>query len=308
MNACQRSVFLFISFVGWSFLQPINAQESNAGVDSTSEVNDEYHVVPTAASGQKDTLTQQQSGKVHITDKSKEPGAPLFNTGIEYFRSGNYPEALKSFQKAYAKESNPLYQFWVGKTFRQLNRNDTMVVIMETIVSRYPESDVTDDALYELAFCYQQSENYHMAMEKYTQLAEQFPFGTSYTTGEEYLEISRRERQKMRSEILFALNILGFNAQTLAESYREFQKTNNLPVTASGDPETVRSIKAQYKAKVESGKVPLPGNTETNPPLMWIYVAGTVVLCNLGALIIIRLRIRQNKMHLRHLRAQIYSL
>jgi tetratricopeptide (TPR) repeat protein len=110
----------------------------------------------------------QKKGDIHVGRK-KDPPDLYFKSGLQYFRNGDYLAALKNFTYARAADPQPQYFLWMGKTYRQLEQYDKMMSIMQEILKRYPESDVADDALFEIAFYYQKNDDYDRATEKYAE-------------------------------------------------------------------------------------------------------------------------------------------
>lgn len=179
--------------------------------------------------------------------RHKDPPEVYFQSGLQYLKNGNYEDALKNFTRADSLDPQPRYILWMGKTLRRLNKDDKLLFFMDRIVKTYPESDVADDALFEIAFCYQTNNNYDMAMKTYTKLAEQYPFGTSFSNGESFRELAHKQCQDMRSEMISTLKIFGYGGDDLETLYQEFQKSHGMTATGVGDVETIRAIKAAYE-------------------------------------------------------------
>jgi len=183
-----------------------------------------------------------------IRGKKKDPSAVYFESGLQYFKAGNYADALRLFLYADSTDPQPKYALWIGKTYRQTGKADQHIFTMKKILQTYPESDVADDALFEIAFSYQVADDYDRAARSYTMLAEQYPFGTSFSNGESFLEIAKQQKQMMRSEIVTTLRMLGYNGTELDDLVSSFQKAKGLTVSGLCDQKTVRSIKAEYLA------------------------------------------------------------
>jgi TolA-binding protein len=178
--------------------------------------------------------------------RRKDPPEVYFESGLQYFKNGNYDDALKNFTHSDSLDPQPKYVLWMGKTLRHMHKYDRLLFVMNRLVSTYPESDVADDALFEIAFCYQTNDEYETAEKTYTKLAEQYPFGTSYSNGESFRAIANKQCRIMRSEIISTLKILGFNGDDIETLYSAFQKDRGLPVTGAGNRATVKAIKAAY--------------------------------------------------------------
>jgi tetratricopeptide (TPR) repeat protein len=178
--------------------------------------------------------------------RHKDPPEVYFQSGLQYFKSNNFEDALKNFTHADSLDPQPRYVLWMGKTLRQQQKFDQLLFLMNRIVTTYPESDVADDALFEIAFCYQANDDYDKAINAYTKLSEQYPFGTSYSNGESFRELAHKQCQLMRADMVSSLKLLGFEGDDLESLYRAFQKSRGLAVSGLGDAQTVRAIKAAY--------------------------------------------------------------
>lgn len=214
---------------------------------------------------------------LHLNRK-KDPPDLYFKSGLKYYQNGNFTDALKNFKHASDKSLKPEYLLWIGKTYRKLHRYDQMQIIMKRIVKDYSDSDVADDALFEMAFYHQTNNRYSKAMVLYKQLAEKYPFGLSYSNGDEFLEISRKERQRMRGEILSALPALGIKAETLEEGYSLFQKLNNLKVTSKGDSITVTLIRQQFNELSKNVESISKTRQSLRRNLRWVLATGFISL------------------------------
>lgn len=216
---------------------------------------------------------------IHV-GRRKDPPQVYFESGLEYFRNGDHRNALRNFVHADSLEPDPLYALWVGKSYRQLRKPEQLKLTMKKILNTYPESDVADDALFEIAFHYQTSYDYHKAIETYTRLAEQYPFGTSYSNGEKFLELAREQRQLMRAEMISTLNLLGYRGENLGDLYRQFQRSNGLEATGRGNARTVKAIKAEHAAMLEREARQAERERMLRKQLVWALVAGGVLLIN----------------------------
>jgi tetratricopeptide (TPR) repeat protein len=184
---------------------------------------------------------------LHVNRK-KDPPDIYFRSGLEYFKARDYQNALKNFEYAHSLQNKALYRLWIGKTFRQLNQNEKMLQVMNSILKKHPNSDVADDALFEIAFYHQVHNDYHQATRYYNRLAEQYPFGTSYSNGEEFRDLAREQTRVMRAEIVAALNLLGFSGEELPQLYTEYQQQRGIKPSGVGDKATVSLIKADRQA------------------------------------------------------------
>lgn len=230
---------------------------------------------------------------IHINRK-KDPPELYFNSGREYFKSGDYKNALKNFKYAADKDLKPEYLLWIGKTSRKMDKPNQMFSIMERILKDYPESEVADDALFEMAFYYQKNDDYHKAMRKYAQLAEQYPFGLSYSNGQEFLEISRTQRRWMQDKVLSDLKFLGIKGDDLEDVYKQFQEKKGLRISGIGDMETVQAISAAVTEKIEEEEMRAASLKQLNESLLYVYIGGGILLLNLLFILSMFSKIRQN--------------
>ena len=181
-----------------------------------------------------------------LRGRQKDPPEVYFESGLQYFKNGNYDDALKNFTHADSLDPQPKYVLWMGKTLRQLQKRNQLLFVMNRLLTTYPESDVADDALFEIAFCYQTDDDYAMAAKAYTQLAEQYPFGTSYSNGESFRSVAHKQCQMMRAEVISTLRVLGYSGDDVETLYSAFQKDKGLPVTGTGDRKTIKAMKSAY--------------------------------------------------------------
>ena len=187
--------------------------------------------------------------------RQKDPPEVYFESGLQYFKNENFDDALKNFTHADSLDPQPKYMLWMGKSLRQLRKFDQLLFTMNRLVTTYPESDVADDALFEIAFCYQTNDDYAKAEKAYTKLSEQYPFGTSYSNGESFRDIAHKQCQMMRSEIFSMLKFLGYEGEDIESLYASFQKSKDMPVTGLGNRATVLAIKAAYRDYLKTQEI-----------------------------------------------------
>ena len=231
---------------------------------------------------------------IHIGRK-KDPPQLYFKSGLEYYKSKDFTNALKNFSFADSVDHHPEYRLWIGKTLRSLGRIDDMLKTMIGIIRNEPDCDVADDALFELAIHYKQTNDYDKATQLFSQLIEQYPFGLAYSTGEELREIAREQRQLMRAEMINTLSILGYLGEDLPTSYRNFQKTNKLPVTETGDRETVEAIKEQHRRYQEKEEMRSDRKQQLDRYSVWIYIALAAGTLNILLLLLLLLKVQARK-------------
>jgi outer membrane protein assembly factor BamD (BamD/ComL family) len=239
-------------------------------------------------------LIKKSSDDIH-TGRQKDPPELYFKSGLQYFNTGDYMNALKNFAYARTASPKPEYFLWMGKAYRNLEQYDRMMDIMNEVRRKFPDSDVADDALFEIALYYETNNDYDMAIQKYTELAEQYPFGTSFADGEEYLAISRRQRQFMRGEMVSSLKVLGYEGKTVTDAYREFQRKNGLPVDGKPTLQTVRMIKAKYQQKLRDDTHQSTQVENVRFGVIASAVAAGILGLNLWLIIFLRNRTQQRQ-------------
>jgi tetratricopeptide (TPR) repeat protein len=231
---------------------------------------------------------------IHI-GRGKDPPELYFRSGIEYFKNGDYENALKNFLFADSADPHPAFSLWVGKCLRQLERYDQMLLRMNMIINTFPESDVADDAMFEMAFYYQKTGDYHKAIEMYTRLTEQYPFGKAYWSGEEFMKVAKEQRQIMRSEMVTMLNILGYEGENLRDLYGRFQKASGLPATGLGDRATVAAIKRGYEEYLRGEEEKVAAEVRRRRLAGYSGIVLGVLAVNLLWLLVIGARIKAKK-------------
>jgi tetratricopeptide (TPR) repeat protein len=192
----------------------------------------------------------RNANDLHVGRK-KDPPTLYFMSGQEYYKNGDFTHAIENFLYADSVAPSPVYRLWVGKAYRSLGQPDRMTAIMSGIVKNHPESDVADDALLELAVYCQNSDDYEAADRYYAQIAEQYPFGVSYTTGESLIEVVRQQRKQLNAQLNSLLAVLGQTNEDVSVNLSGFQKSNNLKETGLADKATVKLIKKMHAAVLE---------------------------------------------------------
>lgn len=250
---------------------------------------------------------KRETSGIHIGRK-KDPPELYFKSGLEYYKNGDFKNALKNFRFADSLEHTPVFTLWIGKTYRKLSNVNAMLKTMFTIISDESDSDVADDALFELAVHYKMVDDYDKATHLFTQLIEQYPFGLSYSSGDELREIARKQRRNMRAEMINLLSILGYIGDDLPGSYRKFQKANNLPVTEIGDVETVTAIKKEYEVYLAKEENKTLQEQRFEGFRIWIYVITIAGAINVGLLVMLLAKVRARKRHVEELQKIITDL
>jgi tetratricopeptide (TPR) repeat protein len=232
-----------------------------------------------------------------IRGKKKDPSSVYFESGLQYFRAGNYQDALRLFVYADSTDPQPKYALWVGKTYRRLGRTEQQLFIMKKILNIYPDSDVADDALFEIAFYYQAAGDYDKAAKTYTQLTEQYPFGSSFSNGEDFRDVAKKQKQMMRSEMISTLRILGYNGSEAEDLYSSFQQSKGLPVTGMGDQKTVSAIKAEYSDFLKNEDKKAARRVRMAHYINWTTALGCFTLVFAGIMLAVRISATGRKKH-----------
>ncbi|MFW5774839.1 MAG: tetratricopeptide repeat protein [Chitinivibrionales bacterium] len=244
---------------------------------------------------------------IHV-GREKDPPELYFRSGLEYFKNNDLQNALKNFQYAVRKQRKPEYLLWIGKTYRKMGRDSMMISLMKKIVNNHPDSDVADDALFEIAFSRQKEFDYNSAAQTYARLAEQYPFGVSYSNGHEFLEISRNQRKNMRAEMVTKLTCLGYKTDTPEDAYAQFQRNNGLRVSGVADAPTVTAIKDLYNARLEADAIVEQTKKKVSLTVTWGSVAGAILLFNLLAILYAGVRVKRTRKQLESLHALLLEL
>lgn len=197
---------------------------------------------------------QRPKEDIHIGRK-KDPPNVYFSSGLEYFKNRDFENAFRNFAYADSVDPQPKYALWKGKCLRKLNRTEQMLSVMNTILKTYPNSDVADDALFEIAFNAQVEKDYSRALGLYKRLAEQYPFGRSYSNNQEFREIARVQARAMEQEMISALDGLGIQDGDLGERLKAFQQQYNLKPSGEASAETVLGLLRAHEKMVQDQRL-----------------------------------------------------
>lgn len=252
-------------------------------------------------------LRKSSTVDLHVGRK-KDPPELYFRSGLEYFQNGDYNNALKNFSYADSIAPNPQSMLWKAKTYRQMGDFNKMLFIMQQIIENYPDSDVTDDALFELALHYQKIDDYERASLLYTRLIEQYPFGLLFSTGEELRETAREQKRVMRAELNNLLSILGFSGDEFTANLRSFQKNNYLEITGNADQKTVQMIRTRHNEFLHEEQKQLLEHKNREKSCFMLIGAGAASLITLVFLILLQLKINAKKQHISELKKIITDL
>jgi hypothetical protein len=183
-----------------------------------------------------------------------------------------------------------------------------MLAVMEEIVNKHPESDVADDALLEMAVFYQNADDYEAATKRYSQIAEQYPFGVSYTTGESLIEVVREQRKQLNAQLNSMLAITGYTNEDVAVNLAGFQKDNNLPETGLADKVTVQLLKKMHTRVLERDQLREKDAAVAQKNLRFALIAGGVGVLNILIALVVLLQTRSRARQLTLLSETISDL
>ena len=277
------------------------SQKKAAGVEPSDETR-------STSTRQRPRQNQARSSSDLHIGRKKDPPELYFKSGLEYYKNGDFNNALKNFTFADSVRHRPEYRLWIGKTLRSLGRVDEMLKTMFMIIKNEPDCDVADDALFELGLHYKATDDYDKATQLFSQLIEQYPFGLAYPTGDELREIAREQRRLMRAEMINILTILGYKGEDLPSSYRKFQKANDLPVTERGDRQTILAIKELHRHYLEQEELKEKKRDQVERYSVWLYVAIGAGTVNIILLLVLLLKARARKRHVIELQQIISEL
>ena len=257
--------------------------------------------------GRRSPAKRRKKTDIHINRK-KDPPELYFKSGLEYYKNGDFSNALKNFIFADSADHRPEYLLWIGKTQHSLGKIDEMLQTMLDIINNEPDSDVADDALLELAVYYKVANDYDMSSHLFTRLIEQYPFGLSFATGEELMEVAREQRRLMRAEMINILTTLGYLGEDLPSKYRDFQEKNELEVTGKGDAKTVELIKKIHRRSLEEEESELLKQERMSRYSIWLYIALGAGGINVLLLTVLFFRIKSRRQDLDELNKDIAEL
>lgn len=198
----------------------------------------------------------KRTDKAGLLKKKKESGAEkarskrkqknyqtYFITGKRYFYEGDYVEALRFFENAYKLKKNPEYYLFIAKCHRKMENPKRMLTVLDGIQKLYPESDVADDALFEMALYYLTAFDYEKAAALFKKLTEQYPYGTSITNKQEFRAIAREQILIMEQEVKSLLRDIGLKKGSAEKRLTYMQKRLKLEQTGRPDLKTMTALR-----------------------------------------------------------------
>ena len=285
----------------------IFVEKGSSGAARGSRTPAENNVEKPARQPKKRQAGAKSSSDIHIGRK-KDPPELYFRSGLEYYKNSDFNNALKNFIFADSVKHRPEYRLWIGKTQRSLGRIDDMLKTMFTIIKSEPDCDVADDALFELGIYYKSVDDYDKATQLFSQLIEQYPFGLAYSSGEELREIAREQRRLMRAEMINILTTLGYIGEDLPAGYRKFQKAGKMPVTETGDRQTIKAIKEAHRLYLEQEEQKTETQRRLSRYSSWLYGAIAAGAVNILLLLLLLSKIRARRRNIGELQKIISDL
>lgn len=117
-----------------------------------------------------------------------------------------------------------------------------MKILFSEILSKHPNSEVADDALFYLAVDDQTRGDYEAALLKYREVVEKYPDGTSMVGKFFFREEARKQLRAIQADLSSRLALLGIVDAPIGELLRQFQKKKELPVNGRADSLTVNTL------------------------------------------------------------------
>jgi hypothetical protein len=145
---------------------------------------------------------------------------------------------------------------------------------------------------------WQNTDDYEKATALYAQLAEQYPFAETYSTGEKSMDVANERRRFMRAEINNMLASLGHNDEEASVNLRNFQKGHRLIENGIPDRETVLAIRKAYERMVETERLRAIGVIQARRTLKLATGIGALGLLIILASVIQILRARSLQRHM----------
>jgi len=295
-------IIVFTMFVVTTLAEKVLIYDEERGIMYVEK--DSLNAIEKRAAPNRQSKPPESSRKVakHPADihrnRPKDPPELYFNSGLEYFKNKDYRNALKNFTFADSAGHKPQYKLWVGKSLRQLGQYQEMLEVMQSILDDNAESDIADDALFEIAMFHQKTNDYARAIELYTKLAEQYPFGRSFSNGDEFLEISGEQRKYMRAEQANLLSILGYSGDNLEARLLAFQNDHQMPQTGVGNRETIQKLKQLHQEHVTKEALREKREKQKKYIVQWSTVTGAAGIFNLIVMIVVQFRARSKKRYI----------
>jgi TolA-binding protein len=217
-----------------------------------------------------------------LLQNQKSTPETFYQTGLHFYRNKDFEEALRFFTKAFEIGRKSEYNFWMGLCHRSLGDTAVMVSIFEDILEKQPQSTVADDCVFYIAFYYQISRDYEMAIRRYKDLIEFYPDGVSAVNYTEFRDRARRCIASIKINVISMLSGLGYTEETMAGNLRRFQVDRSLPVTGVMDRRTMNMLVATFSS-LEDDALKQTENRQGNTKrrIVFLGVFGTAFALNI---------------------------
>ncbi len=246
-------------------------------------------------------------GDLH-PDRPADPAKIYFESGVEYFKASDFSNALRNFTAASEKDTTPLYVLWVARAAGALGDTVLMHERLLHIVNNLSECDIADDALFDFPRHYETTGDFARADSLYSRLTEQYPFGLSQGTGDEYLSLSRERQRTMRGEMTSALKALGIRRDDFSEAVTAFQVREKIVQSGRLDRTTVLLVRQQLADRIgrESRVQEVLAAAGKDAP--WLLVPSAFFIIVLSAAFALQGRIRQIRRDIASLRSECVAM
>ena len=181
--------------------------------------------------------------------RKEDPATTYFKSAMDYMGNANYVDALKNFAAAVAKDTSPLYLFREGQCALKAGDTAQMLSAFATVTTAHSHSDVADDAMFQLGVFNRNIGDFHAADSLFARLEDEYPFGVSIETGDEFREQAASIRRSMRDSLMSMLKDLGAIGVDLQEMCTDFQKSHDIPQSGNADAATVKLAMKLLKDK-----------------------------------------------------------
>ncbi|MRR14080.1 tol-pal system protein YbgF [archaeon] len=98
-----------------------------------------------------------------LLEASKQPAKSHFETGLEKFRAGRFPEAMADMKSYLASHPDPSLvddaHFWIGESLYAQGKYEDAVIQYDTVSKKFPKGDKVPDALLKQGMSFYQMED-----------------------------------------------------------------------------------------------------------------------------------------------------
>jgi tetratricopeptide (TPR) repeat protein len=230
-------------------------------------------------------------------DREPDPPDAYFFSGLQFYSDSNYQAALENFTHAASLHDAGRYQLWIGKTQRSLGNDSIMLARMRLILETWPDCEVADDALFEMAWYYQQQQNYARAQELYIRLIEEYPFGRAFSSNQRFSDFAKKQLARMHGKTAAMLYALGYDtAMAFSTMVEKAQQNMGLEPHGRLDAHTMRTFSERYLAQIDtadSSQTEAGGYSTATLIFILVPVAGVNLILLLVQLVLIKRKINR---------------